>query len=169
MILCWNIITTSSVALASLVIIYYIKPIFAFILLVWIIVHCIISYYFSPFINKASKNNAKDRSTLIGKIVDTISNITSVKLFARKTYELSYIAKSQDKECESNKHLIITLNIFRLMMEIPAMLMLAFTVYFLVANWRDGNISSGDFVFIFNISFSIMDNLWHLGHATSDL
>ena len=169
MILCWNIITTSSVALASLVIIYYIKPIFAFILLVWIIVHCIISYYFSPFINKASKNNAKDRSTLNGKIVDTISNITSVKLFARKTYELSYIAKSQDKECKSNKHLIIMLNIFRLMMEIPAMLMLAFTIYFLVVNWRDDNISSGDFVFIFNVSFSIMDNLWHLGHATSDL
>lgn len=55
------------------------------------------------------------------------------------------------------------------MMEIPAMLMLAFTIYFLVVNWRDDDISSGDFVFIFNISFGIMDNLWHLGHATADL
>ena len=167
--ICWNIITTFAVSVTSLIVIYFIKPIFALIFLIWIILHCTIAYIYSPKVNEASKQNAKDRSALGGKIVDTISNIISLKLFSRKDYELKYIDRYQQIEKLSNKKLIHSLNALRLFFEIPIMLMMMFTFYFLIVNWQDKQISTGDFIFIVNIMFNIMNSLWHLGNALADL
>lgn len=119
--------------------------------------------------NEASKQNAKDRNVLGGKIVDTISNIVSLKLFSRKDYELKYIDRYQQIEKSSNKKLIHSLNALRLFFEIPIMLMMMFTFYFLIVNWQDKQISTGDFIFIVNIMFNIINSLWHLGNALADL
>lgn len=167
--ICWNIITTFAVSITSLVAIYFIKPIFSLILLIWIISHCTIAYIYSPIVNEASRQNAKDRSVLGGKIVDVISNIVSLKLFSRKNYELKYIDNYQQLEKSSNKKLIHSLNTLRFFFEIPIILMMAFTFYFLIVNWQKEQISAGDFIFIVNIMFNIMNNLWHLGNELADL
>ena len=167
--ICWNVITTIAVVTASLTVIYFIQPIFSLILLVWTITHCTIAYIYSPFVNEASKQNAKDKSVLGGKIVDTISNIISLKLFVRRDYELSYIEQYQQKEKLSNRKLIFSINTLRFIFEIPIILMMGFTFYFLILNWQEERISSGDFVFIINIMFGIMNSLWHLGISLADL
>jgi ATP-binding cassette, subfamily B, bacterial len=169
MIISWMIIATSATVIASLIILYFVKPIFALILLIWVIIHSMISYFFAPIINNASKENAKDRSELNGKIVDTITNIMSLKLFARKEYELSYIGISQRKEMVSNKGLILSLNLLRWLFEIPILILLGVTLYFLIIYWQTEQITSGDFVLIINIVLSITGNLWNLGHALADL
>jgi len=169
MIISWNIIATISIALASLIMVYTVAPIFAYIMFVWIAVTSSISYYLSFYVQRAAIENANDYTILSGKIVDIISNIISVKLFASRGTELTYLHKTQDLEATSNKTLIITLNFLRITVEITSVLMLGFTLYYLVTSWQDGKISSGDFALIFNISFALMDQLWYLGQALADL
>jgi ATP-binding cassette, subfamily B, bacterial len=91
-----------------------------------------------------------------------------VKLFARSRDELAYVGKSQEKERNSNKRLMIYMNIFRLYLDIPVTIMLVTMVYLLLSFWQRGMITTGDLVFIFNVSFAIMTQIWYLCHAMAD-
>jgi ATP-binding cassette subfamily B protein len=165
----WNGVPIFAIILVALVMMSTINPIFAWILGVWVFAHLATTFYFVKFVNQASKKNAEDKSILNGSIVDTISNIMSVKLFARTTYELIYAKEKQEQEKASNTRLIVTMNCFQLCIDILVTLMLGSTVYFLILGWQGGTISAGDFVFIFNTAFAVMNQMWHFGKALADL
>lgn len=169
MILCWNVVTAFVVILVALIMMSTINLLFSLILGLWVIIHLMITLYFVKFVNKVSKENAEDKSILSGSIVDTISNIISVKLFARWSYELIYFGSKQAKEKNSNSHLMITMNIFQLCIDIAVTIMLGSTIYFLIISWQQEKISIGDFVFIFNMIFAVMYHMWHLSHALTGL
>lgn len=169
MILCWNVISTLAVVLVTLIITSVINLTFAIILGGWIIIHLVITSYFVKLVNELSEQNAEDKAIVSGSIVDTISNIISVKLFSNLFYELKYFTKQQNKEKQSNKKLMQTMNIFQLSIDIPVTMMLVSTVYYLVINWQQDIISIGDFIFIFNMIFSVTYHMWHLSNALIDL
>lgn len=169
MILCWNIISTLAVVLVTLIITSAINVTFALILGGWVIVHLVVTFYFVKLVNKLSEKNAEDKAMLSGSIVDTISNIISVKLFANCSYELKYFTRKQKQEKQSNSKLMQTMNIFQISIDIPVTIMLVSTVYYLVVNWQQEMISIGDFIFIFNMIFSITYHMWHLSNALIDL
>lgn len=168
-ILYWNGISIFAIILAALVMMATINPIFSWILGAWVMIHLFMSFYFVKFVNHASKKNAEDKSILSGSIVDTISNIASVKLFARGAYELLYTKAKQEQEKASNSRLIITMNCFQLCMDILVTLMLGSTIYFLISSWQQDIVSAGDFVFIFNTVFAVMNQMWHLSKALTEL
>jgi len=168
-IICWNGVGTFAVVLATLIMMSTINYIFSWILGLWVIVHLTITLYFVKFINKASKKNAEDKSILSGSIIDSISNIILVKLFARSSFELKYLSTKQEQEKKSNKHLINTLNIFQLCMDIVVSIMLTSTIYFLIVNWQEGTVSVGDLVLIFNMTFAVIYQMWQLSNALAEL
>lgn len=168
-ILCRTIVPTFVLILTTLVIMTSINQIFCWILGLWVIAHLIVTLYFVRFINNISKRNAEDKSALSGSIVDAISNIISVKLFARYSYELNYIGDKQEQEKASNVSLNNTMNTFQRFMDIAVTVMLGSTMYFLITSWQQGIVSAGDFVLIFNIIFAVMTQMWHLGYALSNL
>lgn len=168
-ILYWNIIAVFAVLLVALIMMSTINLVFCWILIAWVIIHITISLYFVRFVNKKSKANAEDKSILNGTIVDIISNINTVKLFARNSYEMKYFNKKQSIEKTSNASLISTINIFQLAMDIPVTIMLGITFYFLIIYWQEEKISTGDFVFIFNMMFAVINQMWHLGKALAEL
>lgn len=169
MILCWNVICCFSVVFVAVIMMTAINQVFSLILVLWVIAHLTVTVYSSRFVNSASQKNAEDKSILSGAIVDMISNIFSVKLFARRAYELTYIGKKQTKERESNACLIITTNIFQLVIDILVTLMLSCMLYFLITSWQQEIITTGDFVLIFNMVFAVMYQMLYLGHALTTL
>ena len=168
-ILCRTIVSTFVLILTTLIIMTSINQIFCWILGLWVIAHLIVTLYFVRFINNISKRNAEDKSALSGTIVDAISNIISVKLFARYSYELNYIGDKQEQEKASNVSLINTMNTFQRFMDVAVTIMLGSTMYFLITSWQQGIVSAGDFVLIFNMIFAVMTQMWHLGYALSNL
>lgn len=168
-IICLHGVSAFAVVSAALIMMGTINQLFSLILGLWIIVHLVLSLYLAKFVNKVSKENAEDKSILNGSIVDTISNIISVKTFARRYYELTYVGIKQKKEKTSNSRLLITLNIFHLCMDIPILVMLGGILYFLITYWQQETISTGDFVFIFNMALAVMYQMWHLSNALGDL
>jgi ATP-binding cassette subfamily B protein len=168
-ILCWNVISTFAVVLVSLIIMLTINPVFSLILGSWTFFHLAISTYFAKIINRVSKDNAEDKSELHGVITDTILNIITVKLFAADLHDLIHIKKLQDKEKDSNSILIRSMAIFQVCMDIPIALMLGVTTYFLIVSWCKGIISTGDFIFVFNVTMALIYQLMSLGHLLTNL
>lgn len=82
-----NVNTTFAAIVVSIVLMLTINPWFAFILLSWIIIQLFISFYSAKEINKLARVNAEDKSILKGKIVDSLNNINTVKLFVQNEYE----------------------------------------------------------------------------------
>lgn len=168
MIITWYAIAAFSSIIVALILMCTINYWFAIVLLTWIIVQLFISYKLSKNVDKYSIENAEDKSQLSGKIVDSLSNSGAVKLFARSRDELAYVGKNQEKERNSNKRLMIYMNIFRLYLDIPVTIMLVTMVYLLLYFWQRAMITTGDLVFIFNVSFAIMTQIWYLCHAMAD-
>lgn len=168
-IISWNVLTTFAAIVVSLLFMLAINEWFAFILLGWVAVQLAISLYSAKHINKLAKVNSEDKSELNGKVVDSLSNINTVKLFAQNEYEKKFIWRTQNKEIESNKRMILFINLFRLLVDIPVSIMLVVMIYSVVSFWQRNLISTGDLVFIFTTSFAIMNQMWGLSNALADL
>lgn len=98
----WQVISSFGVIVATLIMAFAISPIIAFIIGLWVVIDILVSLSFVRYINTTSKQNAEDKSQLSGRIVDTITNILSTKLFAKRYQELQHIQKIQTKEQHSN-------------------------------------------------------------------
>jgi len=169
LIICWNVIGTFATIFVALFVLTTINPLFAVIIGAWVVVNILLNFYRARDVNIKATKHADDRSILNGIIVDTLTNMIPTKLFASRHEELAYIGKSQAIEAKSNKRVIASMCWYRLSMDIPISIMLVLMVYYLIVYWQQGLITTGDFVFIFNISFAIMNHMWHFGHALADL
>lgn len=63
-------------------------------LLVWISLYAAILYYFVPKLGEVANRQADARSEMTGRIVDTYTNITTVKLFSHTRREADYAQAS---------------------------------------------------------------------------
>lgn len=59
-------------------------------MLVWLVIYTCIQYYFIPKLKKVATEQADARSTMTGRIVDSYTNISTVKLFAHTDSESAY-------------------------------------------------------------------------------
>ncbi|WP_166373139.1 ABC transporter ATP-binding protein [Psychromonas sp. SA13A] len=59
-------------------------------MLVWMVIYICIQYYFIPRLRKVATEQADARSTMTGRIVDSYTNISTVKLFAHTDSESAY-------------------------------------------------------------------------------
>jgi ATP-binding cassette, subfamily B, bacterial len=169
MILCWNVVSTSAVVITSFVITLTVSPLAAMLLISWVIIHLAVSIYFAKGIYSISEGNAEDRSMLTGHIVDMISNMTSVRIFARRLYEHTYFDKKQSIEQASNKRLILKVSKMCLFMDMLCYLMFGSLMVVLIRGWQSGYVSVGDIVLVFNIGWAVTFHMWFLSHALMDL
>jgi ATP-binding cassette subfamily B multidrug efflux pump len=65
-------------------------------LVIWIIVYVCIVTYFVPRLRKISKDQADARSMMTGRVVDSYTNIATVKLFSHAGREEVYARESMD-------------------------------------------------------------------------
>lgn len=66
------------------------------VILAWFIIYVAAQMYFIPRLKKLSAKQADARSTMTGRVVDSYSNISTVKLFAHTEHEAKYARKSMD-------------------------------------------------------------------------
>ena len=65
-------------------------------MVVWFVVYAALQYHFIPRLKRVSTEQADARSTMTGRIVDSYTNISTVKLFAHNQRELSYAKESMN-------------------------------------------------------------------------
>ncbi|MGU3575842.1 ABC transporter ATP-binding protein [Brucellaceae bacterium C25G] len=62
----------------------------------WLAVYILLLYYFIPRLRAISQSQADARSLMTGRIVDSYTNIATVKLFSHSSREESYVRESLD-------------------------------------------------------------------------
>ncbi|MBT7331050.1 MAG: ABC transporter ATP-binding protein, partial [Oceanospirillaceae bacterium] len=65
-------------------------------LVAWIVAFSIALYYFLPRLRNVSEDQANKRAIMTGRVVDSYTNITTVKLFAHTQSEARYAKSSMD-------------------------------------------------------------------------
>lgn len=140
-----------------------ISPMFAVILLGWTVAHLGICVYYSRACDEVSHVHSGLRSELMGRIVDSISNFVTVRLFARKGREMAYIEQFQREEIRAHKRLIFVIAKVKVVLEIPCFIMIVLLIKVMVSQWQEGKLSGGDVAFVLSTTINLMYLLWRVG------
>ena len=149
--------------LVAVMMLVFIQPIFSIILLVWVIVFvsgtCLLA-------NRSFKNSitfSKSLNRLDGKLIDSISNIITGKIFANLAFE-SKIIKSEHEQVNHNYTVMKFFNIKIHALQGMAVTLLVAAMLTALINFRmQGLVTVGDFVFVLSLSSSIIMSVWNLG------
>lgn len=142
----------------------YINPYFGMILLGWIFVHMGICIICAKKCDRYSHIHAESRSALSGKIVDSLTNHMNVKLFSRFAYENRYLTKFQNDEVKKHTKLLFYMERMKIYLSIASFCgaFLALN-WFMLHQWVQGKLSTGEVVFIFNTAWNITMMAWLAG------
>ncbi len=147
----------------SFVLLWKLHPFFSLLIFVWISVYLgLIGVLFIKKSIKYSMNHSLAETILKGKIVDSITNIMTVKLFSRYNYEKDEFEKYQKEEIVTARTLTNYLEMIRIFQAIASNLLIALMLLLVVYGWSKNWFSIGDMVFVTNLSMSIMSMTWYM-------
>lgn len=137
---------------------------YAVILLSWLVIHTSVVFYCAKKGAILSNVHAETRSSLSGKIVDCLSNITNVRLFARNRFEREYLSHFQENEVKTHFRSLIYIEkikgVWGIMTFIGTVLILN---GYMLYSWQQGRLTTGEVVFIFNTTWNITTLAWLAG------
>ena len=154
---------------AATIVLYYVKPVIAGVVLIWIVVFVMLSYSLARVKLKYDILAARADSKLTGTIADSISNHNSIQQFTGTAEEMRLLDIS-------SRHYYRTMlkrwNIGSTIDSVQAVLALAiefFIFYFGIKYWQAGALSLGTFVLIQAYVISIGGSLWNFSRVVRDL
>ena len=139
-----------------------VHPIFALILLIWAVSFFLAAVLFFKPIHDLSLVFSTSKNTVVGALVDSISNITNVRLFSRNDYEDELIQKSMFTAVSNDRAMQRTILKMRIFWDISIVVLIGINLCVLVVMYGKNQVSIGDFSFIISLSISIFFNLWYL-------
>jgi ATP-binding cassette subfamily B protein len=139
-----------------------VHPLFALLLLCWVTSFLSITFCFLKPIKNLSRLFAEARSSLVGKMVDSISNIINVRLFAKNQYENKYINQSIADTVQKDRNMLSEIIKMRLLLDLSLIIFLAINLFLLGRMYSQHLVTVGDFSFIISLSMGIFFNLFFL-------
>ncbi len=142
----------------------YVQPMFAFILISWVVIHVCVCLLFAKKCDKYSDVHSESRSVLSGKIVDSLTNHINVRLFSRHSFEKEYLKKYQSDEIKKHKDSLIYVEKMKMLLGIICFFGAFVGINgFMIYSWMLDQITAGEVVFIFNTSWNITMMVWLAG------
>ncbi len=150
-------------SILSIIFFYEVNPLFAMILGGWIVLHLGICFAFTKKCAHYSNIHGEARSSLAGKIVDSLTNNFTVNLFFRFRFEKRQIATYQKDEQHKN---YLARRYVAWMFLCLSILFLggAFSINgFMITRWMQGSLTTGEIIQIFNTTWNVIMVLWFTG------
>lgn len=160
----WPIIYSIALSLFGAVFLWFVHPILAGILILWIIVHLSICVMFSKTCDQYEHRHGESRSTLIGKVVDSLTNNFAVNLFYRFKHEKNALIPFQKEEENTN---IFARKYVEKMRTVTSFFYA--TICFLGINgfviylWLHHQITTGEVAQVFGTMWNIAAVMWAVG------
>lgn len=146
-----------------------IHPFFVGVFGLWCCLHVGFSLWSAKHMNRSSRASAEAKSQLTGRLVDTLSNMLTVKLFTQQKAEFEYLQQEQQQEKECNEHMMRTMNYIQTWMDVSVTLMVGMVLCGLIYLLNRRSLQAGDVVLLLGMVFGVVHQLWSLGHALSKL
>jgi ATP-binding cassette subfamily B multidrug efflux pump len=124
-------------------------------LLVWVVFYIAILYHFIPQLRNISTLQANARSTMTGRIVDSYTNIITLKLFSHNQRESDYVKEAMGEFIETvhpQMRLVTWLNVCVWSIN---MLLVFFTGALGIYLWLDEAISPGAIAIVFSLAIRL--------------
>lgn len=99
----WPILPAIATCILGSVFLWFVNPVFTWILLAWTVIHLSISLLFARRVDSYEQRHGEARTTLLGKIVDSLTNNFAVNLFYRFKYEKKRLMPYQEIEEQTNR------------------------------------------------------------------
>jgi len=141
---------------------FWVHPLFAIAMLVWAALFFTLSYVLARKSEKYSVDYSESRSTVMGKVVDAITNIFNIKLFGTRGYEHKYLRKHLQEMIGKEQHLHWYMLKLKLTQSLSNTLLLAAMVGILIYTRLQGLITVGDFALVLTLSTAIVDQTFYL-------
>jgi ATP-binding cassette subfamily B multidrug efflux pump len=111
--------------------------------LVWLVTYGAFLHYFVPRLRDLARANSEQRSLVMGRVVDSYSNILTVKLFATFAHEDAYIRDViDDHQAAMAAHMRMTSRFMFTLQAMNALLMVS-TAIIGIGLWATGQIGAG--------------------------
>jgi ATP-binding cassette subfamily B multidrug efflux pump len=112
-------------------------------IVLWFVSYVVMLRWFVPRMRDRSKTTSEARSMLTGRIVDTYTNIVTVKLFARAKDEDAYVREAVDHHTGQFLSQVRLNTMFGLTLNVLNAALITGTGAFAIVLWRQGHIGVG--------------------------
>lgn len=153
----------------ALLTLYTVHAKIALIFLIWMIVFVGSSLFFAQTINNYSTEFGRDKNRVAGKIVDSIANISAIRMFASYKSESRYLGKYLAKSVDSNQRLQWFMFKLRYVLGSSCSLMIAAMIYYIITLRGNLEISVGQCILIITLCMSVVDDVLDLTQEFGDL
>ena len=137
---------------------------FALGLFCWITIYLSGTVYLSLKGKHLSEKSAEIRSAVVGRLVDVIGNMVSVRFFSTRKLEEDQLKTHLDDYVyadQARDWFFLKLFAFQ---GFSFVIFQGLCLFWLIQGYRDGSITPGDFVLILTINISIIDFMWSLSN-----
>ncbi|MGA7955954.1 MAG: ABC transporter ATP-binding protein [Xanthobacteraceae bacterium] len=124
-------------------------------ILLWFASYAALLYFFVPRMRERSKVSSIARSTLMGRIVDSYTNILTVKLFARASEEDRYVRNAVDQHIDLFKAAQRLLTAFASILDVLNALLIAGSGALALMLWRYGKVEVGAIAMVLPLTLQL--------------
>ncbi len=143
---------------------FALQPVFSGILGLWIVLHSAVCIFSAKKCVEYEHIHAESRSTLIGKMVDSLQNHFSVNLFFRFKDELRQLGPNVAQELKTHRASRRFVEKVRIVLGAICFIVGCLSLYgAMIYFWIEGKISTGEVAQIFTTSWNVMMIMWLVG------
>ena len=128
---------------AALTLLGLIRPILMLPIAFWFAAYAALLFHFVPLIRHYSERNSEARSLFIGRIVDSYTNIATLKLFGRLRREDAYVREAVDSHTSAYRQQLRMMTLLSVFLQILNAIMLVGETGLAIILWRRGDIDVG--------------------------
>lgn len=143
---------------------YFVHPYFAFVLFSWSVLFITIAVFLSRKGVVYSEDFSEARSTVIGKVVDSLTNILNVKLFGRRGYERRYLDESLEDGKQKDQLSIWYFLKVKLFYSLAITLLTCIMMWLLIDMRSKNMVTIGDFALILTLNMFIIEEVFFLAN-----
>jgi ATP-binding cassette subfamily B protein len=144
-------------AAVALTILFLTSSELAGVLSLWLTVYIAVSFLLAKKCQKYSKDFAAARSTVTGKVVDSVTNIMNTKMFARKEYEEEYLDNYLNHEVKHAQRTYWFMEKLRWFQFISAMILMISMIGYALKIWSTGGLTVGEFSMVAGIAIMLIE------------
>ena len=162
--ICCEFTSAIIMALIAIVTMWLSHPLFAELLIFWLVLHFVTTFFFLKKANSLLEHHAGAVTTLSGKIVDVFTNIQNMKLFAREKYEREYLHHFQNEEIKCSKQAYGFLEWMQTGFFFNETFLMFGMLFLLMRGWQQHSVSLGDFTQIMMQAFWLSAWMWYVSY-----
>lgn len=155
--------------IASIITLGFVKLEFSLALIIWASIFLLLSYRQATKARLLGDYAAEVRSNVVGKMIDTIGNMMSVRLFTGQQAEIKKLRRELSYQVQAEQNRDWSLMRLYAIQGILFIFYQSFCMITLLIGYKKGQMSGGDFALVLSINLAVIDCLTVISRNTGSL